>query len=63
MRCVIIIDFTITHGVNVVICKSSKGVEFDNCGYIAVNVEIMLTLVGAAKKKVSQICVERSRNI
>lgn len=60
MRGLIIIDFTIIHGVKVTIFKSNNRVEFGNGGYIVVNVEIMLTLVGAVKKRVSQIGVERS---
>lgn len=60
MHGLIIIDFTIIHGVKVTIFKSSNRVEFGNGGYIVVNVEIMLTLVGAVKKRVSQIGVERS---
>lgn len=60
MHGVIIIDFTVIHGIKVAICKSSNGVEFDNAGYLAVNLEIMLTLVGAAKKKgQSNWCAEK----
>jgi len=55
----ITIDFTITYEAKVVICKNGNKLKFGNGGYIDVNLEIKLTLVGQKNKRKAKLCCYR----